>query len=631
MRVTNKHWVFLMVFAVLFVTGITGAVTAAEKTRDQIDDKYKWDLSDIYPDWEAWEADFGVLDKVMDDYIALRGKLNQSSDNLARAFELSDELDRILYKVYRYPGLARALDMRDDEVSGRFQKVQIWLAKFSTATAWFEPEMLAIQWETMETWLNENKRLAPYRFGIEDSYRQQEHVLDENSERLLSYYSPLRRSPRAAYNELSTSDIKYPDVVLGEVDTITMTPGQYRFVLATNRNQADRGKAFEAYYGAYAANANTYAALYNGVLQRDWATAQARNYNSCLESYLHSNNVPVAVYENLIAAVRDGVAPLQKYYALRKKILGLEEYHGYDGSIPIVDFERTYEYDEVIDWILDAVKPLGDEYQKNIRRVLENRWVDVYETAGKATGAFSGNVYGVHPYILMNYNKTLDNVFTLAHEAGHAVHSMLSDQYQPKATSSYTLFVAEVASTMNEALLLDFMLERARDPIERVALLQQAIDNIEGTFYAQVMFADYELQAHRLVEQGQPVTATALTEIYTNLLKAQHGEGFTFDELYGSTWTRISHFYDVPFYVYKYATSYAASAKLFRDITSADKKIAGPALDRYLTLLKSGGNDYPVEQLKKAGVDLTKPEAIQGVMAQLDDLVTRLETEMAKL
>jgi oligoendopeptidase F len=567
----------------------------------------------------------------MDEYASLQGTLSGGSQNLLRAFLLSDTLDMLSYKVYRYPGLASALDQRDNEIAARFQQVQLLFARFGTATAWFTPELLSIPWETMEKWLNETEELAPYRYGIENTYRQQAHVLSEDQERLLSYFGPFNGAPVTAYSNLTTADINYQPAVLSSGDTVTMSPGQYYFTLSSNRNQADRAKAFEAHYETYHTNRNTYAALYNSVLQRDWALAQARNYNSCLEATLDEDNVPVEVYETLVKTVADNAEPLHRYFELRKQILGLETYHNYDGNIPIVDFDKVYEYDDVIDWVIESVKPLGSEYQSMVREALNNRWVDVYETEGKTTGAFSASVYGVHPYLLLNYNKTLSSVFTLAHEIAHCMHTQLSDMNQPKATADYTLFVAEVASAINEALLLEYLLEHTSDPVERIAVLQQAIQDLEGTFCVQAMFAAYEMEAHKLVEQGQPITADILSDLYSGLLKRQIGEGVVFDSLYGSTWTRISHFYEVPYYVYKYATCYASAAHLMKEVTSGDPKVRQDALERYMTLLKSGGNDYPMEQLKKAGVDLANPDTFQAVIDQLDGLVTRLETEMARL
>lgn len=599
--------------------------------RDSIPDKYKWDFSQIYPDWDAWQADFVRLQNVMKEYAALKGTLNAGPETLYRAFALSDTLGMLAYKVYRYPGLMQAVDSRDNVVKAKLQQVGILFSQFGIATAWFNPELLEIPWETMKAWLDSTPDLKPYRHDIEDLYRQQEHVLSADKEQLLSYFSRANGASDNIYGELTTSDIKYAEVTLSDGAPVTVTPGTYQNILATNRNQDDRSKAMNAFYGVYAANANTYASIYDGILQVDWAGAQARNYAGCVEAYLNGDNVPVSVYETLINTVREGCGPLHRYYELRKKQLGLDTYHLYDGSVPLVDYNKAYKYDSIQPWIVESVKPLGEAYQKRLATAFTNRWIDVYENEGKSTGAFSAGVYGVHPYLLLNYNETLTDVFTVAHELGHCMHSELSNANQPFATAQYTIFVAEVASTLNEALFLDYMLKKTKDPKERVVMLDHAIDDLVGTFFVQTMWADFELQMHRMVEQGQPITADVIADTYTNLVKTYDGEAITLDSLYSYTWTRISHFYDSPFYVYKYATCYASSSQIVKDVTSKDKKTRQAALDRYMTLLKSGGSDYPMELLKKAGVDLTQQATVQAVVDHLDDLVTRLEQELAKI
>jgi oligoendopeptidase F len=329
--------------------------------------------------------------------------------------------------------------------------------------------------------------------------------------------------------------------------------------------------------------------------------------------------------ENLIETTRAGVEPLRRYHRLRRKALGVSSYQVYDFSIPLVTFEKKYKYDEVLDWIIAAVEPLGPEYQARMREGFTGRWIDVYENEGKRSGAYSAPVYGTHPYMLLNYTDTLDDVFTLAHEMGHSMHTILSHQEQPFVYSNYTIFVAEVPSTLSEALLLEFMLKRSTDPDERIVLLQHAIDNITGTFFTQVMFADYELRAHRLAEQDQPITSEILTDTYTTLLRDYYGDSIDLNPLTGITWARIPHFFNSPYYVYQYATCFASAARLSREIMRGDTD----ARARYLTLLKSGGNDYPMEQLKKAGVDLAQPDTVRAVLEQLDDLVSRLERELA--
>src|SRR6185503_608407 len=520
-----------------------------------------------------------------------------------------------------FPSLQYDEDQRDNSVNARRQQVQLLFARWKQAESWFNPELLGIPLETVRGWMHEVEALALYRFAIEDLYRQQEHVLDEAGERLMSLSSRLSSAPNEAYSALSTADVKYPTITLSTGEEAIVSYGQYRAILATRREQADRERAFEALHGTYQSAINTYATLYNGVCQRDWFQARARGYASTLEAALHGDNIPTAVVENLIASTRAGVEPLRRYHRLRRRSLGVPTYQVYDFSIPLVTFDKKYEYDDVLAWVVESVAPLGDDYQARMRQAFEGGWIDVYENDGKRSGAYSAPVYGTHPYMLLNYTDTLDDVFTLAHEMGHSMHTILSHQEQPFVYSSYTIFVAEVPSTLSEALLLEYMLKRSTDPDERIVLLQHAIDNITGTFFTQVMFADYELRAHRLAEQDRPITSEILTEIYTGLLKDYYGDAVDTNALTGVTWARIPHFFNSPYYVYQYATCFASAARLAHEIMAGD----AAARDRYLTLLCSGGNDYPMEQLKKAGVDLSQPDTVRAVIEQLDDLVTRLE------
>ena len=410
---------------------------------------------------------------------------------------------------------------------------------------------------------------------------------------------------------------------------MTLTYGQYRAILATHRDQRDRAAAFTEYHKLFEANVNTYASLYNGVLQRDWFHAQSRGYKSTLEAALHGNNIPTSVVRNLIETTKAGTEPLRRYHRLRKRVLGLETYHSYDATVPLLDFDEKYPYEHVLEWLPASVAPLGADYQRQLRDVLAGQWIDVYENPGKRSGAYSAPVYGVHPYMLLNYNDTLDAVFTLAHEMGHSMHTLLSHANQPFVYSAYTIFVAEVPSTLSEALFLDYMLAHAKSERERIVLLQHAIDGIMSTFYTQVLFADFELQAHTLVEEGQPVTAEKLGEIYLNLVRAYHGDAIDRDEVARLTWARIPHFFSTPYYVYQYATCFASSAQLMKELTGGPSANRAAAIDRYLTLLKSGGSDHPMALLKRAGVDLSKPETVRAVVDQLDTLVTRLEDAIA--
>ncbi len=610
---------------------LSAAAKPDTRDRAQIADEFKWDFTRIYPSWAEWEADMKVLDAQIDAYAALKGTLANGPEAVAHAQELGDEIGRLQYLLYRYPQLQRDVDTRDTEVSGKFQRVNALFAKLGTATSWFTPEMLTIPEATMKTWIDQEPRLAVYRFPIMELYRQQEHVLDETGEKLLSFGSQFRQTPQSIYQELSTSDIDFPTVTLSDGREIKMSYGGYRETLESARVQADRKAAFEAHYGAYAVNKNTYAAIYNSVVQRDWTSAQSRNYPTTLAAALDGDNVPEDVFRTLVETVKQGTAPLHRYNALRKKMLGLESYHGYDSSLPLVEDERTYPFAEMKAVVLKSVAPLGEAYQTKMQNFFRDRALDVYESDGKRSGAYVAGVYGVGPYMLMNYNDTKDAVFTLAHEAGHAMHTVLSYESQPFATASYTIFVAEVASTINERFLLEMLLQETEDPKERFLLLQKAVDSIKGTFYAQVMFADYEWQAHQLAETGQPITPDSLSKIYSDLQDAYDGDVVERDELYRYTWSRIPHFFNSPYYVYKYATCFASSAHLYKLMTTGTEAEQAAATEAYLNLLRSGGNDHPMDQLRKAGVDLSQRGTIQAVVDQMDELVTRLEVEAAKI
>jgi oligoendopeptidase F len=599
-----------MIFTMEHLTPAGATAAPPLRDRNEIPDRFKWNLGHIFPGWPAWQAAFEELDNKIGAYAALQGSLNEGAAQLLTVMKLSDDIGQLTYKVWYFASLKYDEDQRDNQLNAKRQQVQILFAKASQASAWFNPELLQIPLATIQRWMAENADLAVYRFAIEDLYRQQEHVLDEKGEHLLSLSSRFSSSPNDAYAALSTADVKHPAIKLPSSNTeVTLTYGQYRAILATNRNQADRAAAFQEYHQLFAANVNTYASLYNGVLQRDWFHSQARGYRSTLEAALHGNNIPTAVVTNLIETTKAGTEPLRRYHRLRKRVLGLSSYHNYDATIPLVDFEDKYPYDDVLEWLPASVEPLGADYKRQLRDVLFGDWIDVYENPGKRSGAYSAPVYGVHPYMLLNYNDTLDAVFTLAHEMGHSMHTLLSNANQPFVYSAYTIFVAEVPSTLSEMLFLDYMLDRAKDQRERIVLLQ----------------------AHRLVEEGQPVTAESLGDIYFGLLKAYHGDAIDYEELSRVTWARIPHFYSTPYYVYQYATCYASSAQLMKHLRAGSAGERREAIERYLTLLRSGGSDHPMPLLQKAGVDLSKPETVRAVVDQLDELVSRLETEIGTL
>lgn len=608
-----------------------GSLKPVTQNRDEIAPEFRWDFTPIYANWAAWEAGMTDIESRMVEFAKLKGTLKNGPEAVLKAYVAFDEIGMLEYKVYGYTALQRDIDTRKQDISGKFQRVMALFAKLGTATSWFTPELLSVPEAQMTQWIAATPALAKYRFSILDNYRQQKHVLDEQGERLLSYAAQLGQTPRAAFQELSTSDIKFPLVTLSDGKEVKLTPSAYAVVLETNHNQADRAKAFETYLKTYAATTNTYAALYNGVLQRDWFNAQARNFPGTLEAALDGNAIPTAVVTNLVDAVRKGTAPLQRYAKLRKKLLGLDSYHLYDSFLPIYKTDQAYPFTDSRALVLASVAPLGADYVGKYTKFFNGKQVDVYENEGKRSGAYVSGIYGVGPYMLLNHNDTQDALFTLAHEGGHAMHTVLSHENQPFVTSGYTIFVAEVASTTNERFLLNQLLKTTTDPKQRFLLLQHAVDSIVGTFYTQVLFADFELQAHKLVEQGKPVTSEVLSNIYLKLLKDYYGDAIVIDDLYKYTWSRIPHFYNSPYYVYQYATCFASSAKLFKDMTVGTDAARAEATERYLTLLKSGGNDHPMAQLQKAGVDLSKRETIQAVVDQMDELVAQMEAEAAKI
>jgi oligoendopeptidase F len=539
-----------------------------------------------------------------------------------------DAMGALSYRVWYFASLAYDEDQRNNDINARRQQVQILFARQQQASSWFNPEALAIPLDTIRGWMERNADLAVYRFAIESLFHEQEHVLDEQGERLMSFAGRFNSVPYDSYSALTTADAKFPSISLIDGSKVTLTYGQYRALLETNRNQDDRANAYRTFHQTFVDNQNTFAAMYNGVLQRDWFHARARGYKTTLDSALHGNNIPTSVVENLIEVTKEGAGPLRRYHRLRRRVLGLSTYRLFDVFVPLVEHSSRYPYDDVGASIVDSVAPLGRDYQRNVRNAFDGRWIDVFENTGKRSGAYSAPVYGAHPYMLLNYNETLDAVFTLAHEMGHSMHTLLSHQSQPFVYAGYTIFVAEVPSTLNEALFLDLMLERARSREERIVLLQHAIDSITSTFYTQVMFADYELQAHRLVEQDQPVTADALNAIYSSLLNAYYGDVIDPEEASRLTWARIPHFFSTPYYVYQYATCFASTARLMQGIRSQDPGERQDAVDRYLNLLRAGGSDYPMNLLARAGVDLSQPDTVRAVATELDFLVGRLEAEL---
>ena len=601
-------------------------------SRENIDNKYKWNLSDIYANWESWEKDLENLKEIIKEIPTFETSITADEKKFIELIKLEEKIQRMIDKLYLYPYMLRDLDSKDVVAAEKMQIIEHIYSEYSVISSWIVPKILEIPKETMDKWIERNPELHEHRFGLSELYRLREHVLDKDKEKLLSYFSQYMGAVNDIYDELSISDIKWNEVQLSNEEKVQVTNAMYSKILEENKCQADRKKAFEALYNSYFINRNTYAAIYRGQIQRDVAGMKAKNYKSTLERALESNNIPVDVYLNLIGSAKENSAPLKKYIELRKKYLGISEYHYYDNQIKIVDYKKEFTYENAKDIVLESVLPLGKEYQNNLSTAISEGWLDVFETPNKRSGAYSLNIYDVHPYMLLNFNGTLDSVFTLAHELGHTLHSMYSTKHQPYATHDYTIFVAEVASTFNEKLLLDHMLKISTDKNERIALIEEAIGNIVGTYYLQSLFANYEYEAYKLVENGTPITADTLDKIMDRLFKEYFGEELTMDELQKIIWARIPHFFNSPYYVYQYATSFSASSKLYDKITNekyseAERK---ESLEKYLNLLKSGGSDFPINQLKDAGVNLLEKENFEAVAMELSRLTELLENELNK-
>ena len=596
------------------------------KDRNLIEDKYKWNLKDIYLSWDEWDKDLKRFKELVKEIPKFKGQAKKKAEAYIELEEKIEEISRVLDKLYLYPYMLKDLDSTDEIASVKMQEIEMAYTDYAVDTAWIAPELLEVSEETMKEWIEKYPILKIREFPISEMYRLRKHILSEDKEQLLSHYGQFMGSGSDIYAELSISDIKWNTVKLSTGEELAVSNGVYSKILSTNRNQDDRRLAFEALYKSYENSKNTFAAIYRAIVQKNVASSRARNYESCLDVALENKNVPREVFLSLLEASQENVAPLKRYIEIRKKALKLKEYHYYDNSINIVDYNKTFDYDTAKNMVLNSVEPLGKDYQEKLKKAISEGWLDVFETKNKRSGAYSLNIYDVHPYMLLNYQETMDDVFTLAHELGHTLHSMLSSENQPYPTADYTIFVAEVASTFNERLLLDYMLENSDDSLEKIALLEQSLGNIVGTYYIQTLFANYEYEAHKLIEEGKAITPDILDGIMETLFKKYFGDTVVIDELQKIIWSRIPHFFNSPFYVYQYSTSFASSAKLYENL-----KKNPDSRERYLKLLKSGGNNHPMEQLKLAGVDLSNKEAFISVAKEFDRLLDILEEELKKI
>lgn len=582
-----------------------------------------WNLEKLFSSVEEWELSYQKLEEAINVMGSFQGKLNDYNSFL-EYYKNQKDLGVLLLKTYQYAALTSDLNKKDTTNAARVQKMSFLLSKLNQVTAFEAPELLSIGKETIEGFIEKSDVLKEYRFSLEKLFRNQEHVLDKNSESILANYSQLAGKGSEIYSALSVADKVDKEVTLSNGETVVITSGNYRSFLADLENADDRRLVFEAIFKQYVDHKNAYAQIYNSVLQSDIAHMKNRKYDSSLQSYLFSNNIPLDVYHNLVDVAVSNTAPIKKYYQLRKEYLKLETHNTYDRFISLAEGSSKFTYEEGKELFFKSIENFSDEFVEKAKSALEDGYVDVYEKEGKQTGAYSWGALNEHPYILLNFDDTMNSVFTMAHEAGHSMHSLFSAEAQPVATQSYTIFVAEIASTFNEHNLLDYFIKNAKTTREdKIQLLQQSIDDILGTFYRQTLFAAYELKAHELAEAGTPITHESLSEIMVDLYKTFYDIDITKENGKEYVWAYIPHLFYTPFYVYQYATSFAASLRLYEMVKEDPKNI-----DKHIGLLKSGGNDYPVQQVMKAGVDLTTKESFLAVVNRLNELITELEVAL---
>ncbi len=585
-----------------------------------------WDLTYLFKTKEEFEASLAGFSSYIEKLASYEGKLD-NEESFKEFFLLQKEFDGIAGRTYQYASLSSDLNKKDVQNNATLAKVMSAFHVFSEKLSFMEPEILAIGKEKVMGFIDNNAELTEFKFSMEKLFRSNEHVLDAKSEKLLSYYSPVTGKGRELYSSLAVGDGKSEQVKLKNKQVVNVTQGSWTGLIEKSECDADRKKVFEAIYKRYDENKHTYATIYETVLSADKARAKARNYSTILESYLFNNNIPTAVYTNLVKTASTKNKALKKYIKLRQKYLGLKRYHTYDRFMQFAKSNREYSYEDARNIFFDAIKELPEEFQNYAHMAIEPGFVDVYEKDGKRTGAYSSSVNDSRPFILLNFDNNLDDVFTLAHEAGHSIHSLYAMNNQPASLQDYTIFVAEIASTFNEHLLLDYFIKSGNaTKEEKIMLLQKAIDEIVGTFYRQTLFADYELRAHKLVEENQPINHEVLSNIMIDLYKQYYGLDIKKEVYKQYVWAYIPHLFYTPFYVYQYATSFSASLKLYKNVKDG---IPG-AFDRYTNLLKSGGSKYPVEQAREAGVDFTKLDAFTAVVDRMNELVDQLEELLAE-
>ena len=613
----------LLALAALAIPMLVSTAIADEpKERSEVPAQYKWDLSSMYATREAWDADREKFEAMLPEILEFKGHLADGGETLLSAIMKIEEISQIVGNLYVYAGLSSFEDLRVGENSARFSEAQALYAKLGEETAFFNPEMLSIPEDKLNRMIDQTSGLHVHRHSIDETLRLRKYTLSEPEEKILAGASDSLGKFGSTFTALNNADMMFGEMTDEEGNTVELTKARYgSFVYSTNRQV--REDAWKGLHSEYEKVGNTLAANYEGHVKARAFLAKTRGYDSRLQAATYGSAIPEEVFTNLIKVSHEGAATLQRYLELRKKALGVETLQVWDLYAPLVEpTMKDIPWEEAKKIVADALQPLGEEYVGLYWKGFDEGWVDVYETVGKRGGAYSWGTYSSKPYLSMNYDGTINDVSTLAHEYGHSIHSYLTRHTQPYVYGSYRTFIAEVASMTNEAILYQKMLKETKSKQEKIFLLQTYLDQFRGSFFRQASFADFEMQAHALVESGNGLTKESLNGIYAEVFKTYYGDAVNVDPLNASEWSRIPHFLrNDNFYVYQYATSFAAATALAKMILEEGE----PARERFLTMLKSGSNDYPIELLKKAGVDMTTPQPIYDTLEVFEELVSELE------
>ncbi|MFD2661732.1 oligoendopeptidase F [Paenibacillus thailandensis] len=578
----------------------------------------RWKLEHLFTSQEAWNQEYNDAKALIKKASSFEGKLGDAAQ-LKAAFELEDELSLHVERLYVYANMKHHEDTAEPEFQALAEKSKKLSVETGEALSYITPEVLALPDSKLEAYINDPS-LAKYRHTLEEMRRQKAHVLSKNEEALLAQVGNISSAPSTVFNLLNNADLKFPKIKNENGEEVELTHGTYiQFLESKNRDV--RQSAFKAVYETYGKLKNTVGATLTANIAKNVFYAKARKYPSVLNMSLYGDNIPESVYTNLIDTIHKHLPLMYRYMELRKKLLGVDELHMYDLFAPLVEqFDMKITYDEAKAIVKESLKPLGEDYLNVLQEGFDGGWIDVYENEGKRSGAYSWGAYGTHPYVLLNHKDNLNSMFTLAHEMGHALHSYYSDQHQPYRDAQYTIFLAEVASTLNEALLMDYLLGKSTDPKEKMYLLTYYADQFRTTVFRQTMFAEFEKIIHERTEQGESLTPQELSKIYYDLNKLYYGPGVVSDKEIEMEWARIPHFY-TSFYVYKYATGFSAATSFSKQILEE----GAPAVERYLGFLKSGGSDFSINILKKAGVDMSSPEPIEQAMSVFESLIEQME------